>query len=73
MRKIGELLPSANPQNTLYSVRVPIGVVSVIKPWNFPVAIPMWKIAPALVYGNTVVLEACSRNRDYSSKTDGNF
>ena len=55
MRKIGELLPSANPQNTLYSVRVPIGVVSVITPWNFPVAIPMWKIAPALVYGNTVV------------------
>ena len=56
MRKIGELLPfSANPQNILYSVRVPIGVVSVITPWNFPVAIPMWKIAPALVYGNTVV------------------
>ncbi len=55
MRKMGELLPSANPQNTLYSLRVPIGVVSVITPWNFPVAIPIWKIAPALVYGNTVV------------------
>lgn len=55
MRKMGELLPSANPQNTLYSMRVPIGVVAVITPWNFPVAIPIWKIAPALVYGNTVV------------------
>lgn len=55
MRKMGELLPSMNPQNTLYSLRVPLGAVSVITPWNFPVAIPMWKIAPALVYGNTVV------------------
>ncbi|RID88757.1 aldehyde dehydrogenase family protein [Peribacillus asahii] len=55
MRKMGELLPSVNPQNTLYSLRVPLGVVSVITPWNFPVAIPIWKIAPALVYGNTVV------------------
>lgn len=58
MRKIGELLPSVNPQNTLYSVRVPLGVISVITPWNFPVAIPIWKIAPALVYGNTVVWKA---------------
>ncbi|WP_234978369.1 aldehyde dehydrogenase family protein [Bacillus tuaregi] len=55
MRKQGEVLPSANSQNTLYSMRVPLGVVSVITPWNFPVAIPIWKIAPALVYGNTVV------------------
>ncbi len=55
MRKLGEVLPSANSQNTLYSMRVPLGVVSVITPWNFPVAIPIWKIAPALVYGNTVV------------------
>ncbi|MFB5283390.1 aldehyde dehydrogenase family protein [Peribacillus sp. Hz7] len=55
MRKTGELLPSINPQNTLYSLRVPLGVVSVITPWNFPVAIPIWKMAPALVYGNTVV------------------
>ncbi|WP_223881781.1 aldehyde dehydrogenase family protein [Niallia endozanthoxylica] len=55
MRKLGEVLPSANSQNTLYSMRVPLGVISVITPWNFPVAIPIWKIAPALVYGNTVV------------------
>jgi aldehyde dehydrogenase (NAD+) len=39
---------------------VPLGVVSVITPWNFPVAIPLWKIAPALVYGNTVVFKPAS-------------
>jgi aldehyde dehydrogenase (NAD+) len=55
MRKTGEMLPSANPNNTLYTTRVPVGIVSMITPWNFPVAIPIWKIAPALVYGNTVV------------------
>lgn len=60
MRKLGEVLPSANTQNTLFTVRVPIGVVSVITPWNFPVAIPMWKIAPALIFGNTVVWKAAS-------------
>ncbi|MCM3179558.1 aldehyde dehydrogenase family protein [Cytobacillus horneckiae] len=56
-RGIGEILPSHNPANTLYSLRVPVGVVAAITPWNFPVAIPVWKIAPALVYGNTVVLK----------------
>lgn len=60
MRQAGEVLPSANSQNTLYTLRVPLGVVSVITPWNFPVAIPMWKIAPALVYGNTVVWKPAS-------------
>lgn len=55
MRKVGEIIPSVNAQNTLYTLRVPVGVISVITPWNFPVAIPIWKIAPALVYGNTVV------------------
>ncbi|WP_152526241.1 aldehyde dehydrogenase family protein [Thalassobacillus devorans] len=55
MRDVGEMLPSINPNNTLYSIRVPLGVVGVISPWNFPVAIPIWKIAPALIYGNTIV------------------
>ena len=40
-----------------YTVRRPLGVVGLITPWNFPVAIPAWKFAPALVYGNTVVLK----------------
>ena len=39
----------------MFTTRVPLGVVGVISPWNFPVAIPIWKIAPALIYGNTVV------------------
>ena len=39
------------------SVRMPIGVVGVITPWNFPIAIPSWKIAPALVCGNTIVFK----------------
>ena len=55
MRKVGEVLPSAQSGTTLYTLRVPLGVVSAITPWNFPIAIPIWKIAPALVYGNTVV------------------
>lgn len=55
MRATGEVLPSANEAKLLYTKRVPLGVVAAITPWNFPVAIPLWKIAPALVYGNTVV------------------
>ncbi|MGE7914456.1 aldehyde dehydrogenase family protein [Lysinibacillus xylanilyticus] len=55
MRATGEVLPSANEGKLLYTMRVPLGVVAAITPWNFPVAIPLWKIAPALVYGNTVV------------------
>ena len=57
MRQMGELLPSANRNNFLFSKRVPLGVVGVITPWNFPIAIPLWKVAPALIYGNTVVLK----------------
>lgn len=41
----------------MFTTRVPLGVVGVIAPWNFPVAIPIWKMAPALIYGNTVVLK----------------
>jgi alpha-ketoglutaric semialdehyde dehydrogenase len=51
----GEVHPSGFSGRFLYSVREPLGVVCLITPWNFPVAIPLWKIAPALAYGNTVV------------------
>jgi alpha-ketoglutaric semialdehyde dehydrogenase len=51
----GFTYPSARPTTTLSSRRVPLGVVSIISPWNFPIAIPAWKIAPALAYGNAVV------------------
>ncbi|HEV3468859.1 MAG TPA: aldehyde dehydrogenase family protein [Pyrinomonadaceae bacterium] len=56
-RMNGETIPSELPANFAYTVRQPHGVVAVITPWNFPVAIPTWKIAPALVAGNTVVFK----------------
>lgn len=51
----GETYPSASPLTFLYARREPVGVIAAITPWNFPIAIPAWKIAPALAYGNTVV------------------
>ncbi|MGD0305630.1 MAG: aldehyde dehydrogenase family protein [Candidatus Acidiferrales bacterium] len=56
-RLTGETLPSELPKNFSYTVKQPLGVVGLITPWNFPVAIPIWKLAPALVCGNTVVLK----------------
>ena len=56
-RIAGENLPSSVPSTHLYTVKEPLGVVSLITPWNFPIAIPTWKLAPALVAGNTVVLK----------------
>ncbi len=56
----GEHYPSANPHTLLYTMREPIGVVGIITPWNFPIAIPAWKIAPALAFGNTVVFKPAS-------------
>ncbi len=57
MRKNGDVIPSTDAEALMFTTRVPLGVVGVITPWNFPVAIPIWKMAPALVYGNTVVLK----------------
>ena len=56
-RLFGQTTPSELPNKFQMSVRMPIGVVGVITPWNFPIAIPSWKIAPALVCGNTVVFK----------------
>jgi aldehyde dehydrogenase (NAD+) len=56
-RQIGEVIPSSDSEGLMFTVRVPLGVIGVISPWNFPVAIPVWKMAPALAYGNTVVLK----------------
>jgi aldehyde dehydrogenase (NAD+) len=57
MRKIGDVIPSSDSSGLMFTTRVPLGVVGVITPWNFPVAIPIWKIAPALIYGNAVVFK----------------
>ncbi|HRP47125.1 MAG TPA: aldehyde dehydrogenase family protein, partial [Trueperaceae bacterium] len=56
-RAVGELLPSARQGVSIEVRRQPVGVVGVITPWNFPIAIPAWKIAPALAYGNAVVFK----------------
>lgn len=57
---IGNVVPSVNSQILLYTTRVPLGVVGLITPWNFPLAIPIWKMAPALVFGNTIVHKPAS-------------
>jgi len=57
MRKVGDVIPSTDSKALMFTSRVPLGVVGVITPWNFPVAIPIWKMAPALIYGNTVLLK----------------
>ena len=57
LRLAGETLPSARPGIGVEVTREPVGVVGIITPWNFPIAIPTWKIAPALCYGNTIVFK----------------
>ena len=57
LRVPGELLASTRPGVTVEVTREPVGVVGIITPWNFPIAIPSWKIAPALCYGNCVVFK----------------
>jgi acyl-CoA reductase-like NAD-dependent aldehyde dehydrogenase len=57
LRKVGDVIPSTDSGALMFTTRVPLGVVGIIAPWNFPVAIPVWKMAPALIYGNTVVLK----------------
>jgi aldehyde dehydrogenase (NAD+) len=57
LRPGGELLPSVRSGVNVEVTREPVGPVTLITPWNFPIAIPAWKIAPALCYGNTVVFK----------------
>ena len=57
----GDTVPSERERVFMYTVRQPLGVVALITPWNFPIAIPAWKLAPALVSGNTVVIKPASQ------------
>ncbi|MFP3490965.1 aldehyde dehydrogenase family protein, partial [Staphylococcus sp. SIMBA_130] len=59
-RSVGDVIPSSDSEALMFTTRAPLGVVGVITPWNFPVAIPIWKISPALIYGNTVVIKPAS-------------
>ncbi|HVQ91196.1 MAG TPA: aldehyde dehydrogenase family protein [Mycobacteriales bacterium] len=56
----GEVVPSGTPHTLAYTRREPLGVIGIITPWNFPIAIPTWKTAPALIAGNAVVLKPAS-------------
>jgi alpha-ketoglutaric semialdehyde dehydrogenase len=56
-RLFGQTVPSEMPNKFAMTVRVPVGVCALITPWNFPIAIPCWKIMPALVCGNTLVFK----------------
>jgi alpha-ketoglutaric semialdehyde dehydrogenase len=56
-RPIGEQYEPSVADQRLFTLRRPLGVVGLITPWNFPIAIPVWKLAPALIYGNAVVLK----------------
>ena len=57
IRVAGDAIASVRPDVDVEVTREPVGVVGLITPWNFPIAIPAWKIAPALAYGNTVVFK----------------
>ena len=59
-RSEGRILPSEKTNTFTYYIRQPLGVVSIITPWNYPIAIPNWKIVPALIIGNTVVFKPAS-------------
>ena len=59
-RMFGDTVPSELPDKWAMSIRQPIGVAGIITPWNFPMAIPCWKLMPALVAGNTVVFKPSS-------------
>lgn len=65
-RMNGETIPSELPSNFAYTIKEPHGVVGIITPWNFPVAIPVWKIAPALAAGNTVVFKPATHTPECS-------
>src|SRR5207245_8508843 len=59
-RMPGMIAPSERDRVHMFAIRKPIGVVGLVTPWNFPSAIPAWKLAPALICGNTVVLKPAS-------------
>lgn len=56
----GHLVPSERDRVHMFAIRKPIGVIGLINPWNFPIAIPAWKLAPALICGNTVIVKPAS-------------
>jgi acyl-CoA reductase-like NAD-dependent aldehyde dehydrogenase len=64
----GETVPSEIPKTFAYTIKQPLGVVGAITPWNFPIAIPVWKLAPALVTGNAVVFKPSELTPECAAK-----
>jgi aldehyde dehydrogenase (NAD+) len=62
VRAIGDVVPAQTAGALQFTLRDPLGVVALITPWNFPAAIPLWKAAPALAFGNTVVLKPAEQS-----------
>lgn len=62
VRGVGEVIPAQGEGVLQFTLREPLGVVALITPWNFPLAIPLWKAAPALAFGNTVVLKPAEQS-----------
>jgi aldehyde dehydrogenase (NAD+) len=72
VRGVGDVIPAQGAGALQFTLREPLGVVALITPWNFPMAIPLWKAAPALAFGNVVVLkpaEAASRSATLLAET----
>jgi aldehyde dehydrogenase (NAD+) len=67
VRGIGEVIPAQAAGALQLTLRQPLGVVALITPWNFPLAIPLWKAAPALAFGNTVVLKPAEMSSHVAS------
>jgi acyl-CoA reductase-like NAD-dependent aldehyde dehydrogenase len=67
VREVGEVIPAQVPGALQFTLREPLGVVALITPWNFPLAIPLWKAAPALAFGNTVVLKPAEMSSHVAS------
>ncbi len=67
VRSLGDVIPPQSPGAMQFTLREPLGVVALITPWNFPLAIPLWKAAPALAFGNTVVVKPAEMSSKMAS------
>ena len=71
VREVGEVIPAQVAGALQFTLREPLGVVALITPWNFPLAIPLWKTAPALAFGNTVVLKPAEMSSHVATAAGG--
>src|SRR5882724_10081325 len=67
VRSVGDVIPAQSAGAVQFTLREPLGVVALITPWNFPLGIPLWKAAPALAFGNTVVVKPAEMSSKMAS------